>query len=302
MGEVTSGIFYGLLIPFILLYINLPRGNLLSLSISVQSIDIHIGLWSMLSLLLLSVAPICTTANIMLANNICDLKKDIAVKRHTLPYYLGKKALYLFAGLYYAAYAALVAMVILGILPPISLLFLLTIIPVQRNIGLFFRKQDKAATFILSIKNYVIIMGAEVILLFIGRFAMKDSRKFIKKTDLIIIGIIVAVSLAGWAIYNGAMSGKPAKAEIYYKSNLVTTIDLSTGEDKTFSIPQNDHVKFHLYADGGICFEQSDCPDKICIHAGILRHVGQSAACLPNGIILKIVSDDDPSVDIVAGH
>ena len=60
---------------------------------------------------------------------------------------------------------------------------------------------------------------------------------------------------------------------------------------------------FHLYPDGGICFEKSDCSDKICIHAGKLYTVGQSAACLPNGIIIKIVpagEHSDNDIDIVA--
>jgi 1,4-dihydroxy-2-naphthoate octaprenyltransferase len=119
------------------------------------------------ALLLLSVAPACTTANIMLANNICDLEKDIAVKRHTLPYYLGKKrALWLFVALYYLVYIAAAALVALRILPPLYLLFLLTFPIVQKNIGGFFKKQDKAETFLLAIKNYVIIMGADTLLIF----------------------------------------------------------------------------------------------------------------------------------------
>jgi 1,4-dihydroxy-2-naphthoate octaprenyltransferase len=104
----------------------------------------------------------------MLANNICDVEKDIAVKRHTLPYYIGKKALYLFAGLYYLTYASLIAMVILGILHPVCLLSLVTILPVQKNINEFFKKQDKATTFLCSIKSFILIMGANSIMILIS--------------------------------------------------------------------------------------------------------------------------------------
>ena len=121
-----------------------------------------------LTVLLLSVPPVCTTANIMLANNICDLERDIAVKRYTLPYYLGKKALYLFAFLYYAAYASIAAMAALRILSPVTLLTLLTIFAVQKNISIFLKRQDKAATFITSIKNYIIIMGSLTVTVFIS--------------------------------------------------------------------------------------------------------------------------------------
>jgi 1,4-dihydroxy-2-naphthoate octaprenyltransferase len=120
--------------------------------------------------MLFSIAPFCTTANIMLANNICDLEKDIVVKRHTLPYYIGKKALYLFAALYYATYLATIIMVIVGILSPVCLLSLITIIPVQKNIVTFFRKQEKATTFVMAIKNYILIMGINSLFIFISAF------------------------------------------------------------------------------------------------------------------------------------
>lgn len=168
LGEVMSGIFYGLFIPFLLLYINMPAGTFLTLSAGWDRIGLELVVWPTATLLLLSVTPVCTTANIMLANNICDLEKDIRVKRYTLPYYLGKKALYLFAAIYYLAYISIIAMVALGILSPVCLASLLTIIPVQRNISIFMEQQDKAVTFITAIKNYVLIMGSLTATVFIS--------------------------------------------------------------------------------------------------------------------------------------
>ncbi|QNU65997.1 NusG domain II-containing protein [Ruminiclostridium herbifermentans] len=128
--------------------------------------------------------------------------------------------------------------------------------------------------------------------------------KFFKKTDLIIIFGIFIVGLALWAIFTFSNSSKPAKAEIYYKSELVATIDLNSGVDKEFSIPQNKNVIFHLTKDGHICFEKSDCPDKICVRTGMLKNVGETAACLPNEIILKIVpltTRGDDELDMIVG-
>ena len=174
LGEVISGIFYGLLIPFILFYINTPKGTILLLNIKLESISLELKIVPIITLLLISIIPFCTTANIMLANNICDLEKDIAVKRHTLPYFIGKKALYLYAGLYYLSYIAIITMVSFKILSPICLLSLLTICIVQRNIKDFFVKQDKATTFILTIKNYILIMGITTLVIFIS--ALIDMR------------------------------------------------------------------------------------------------------------------------------
>lgn len=168
LGEIFSGIFYGFFIPFILLYINMPPGEYLNLGISPETISLTVNIFPVLSVLLLSVAPVCLIANIMLANNICDVEKDIGVKRYTLPYYLGNRALYLYAFLFYTVYLSVIVSVALKILPAVTLLSLLTLIPVQRNIGRFFKVQDKNSTFMTAIYNYIIIMGANTVLIFAG--------------------------------------------------------------------------------------------------------------------------------------
>jgi hypothetical protein len=125
--------------------------------------------------------------------------------------------------------------------------------------------------------------------------------KFFRKNDIIVLAIIVIVGILSWAAYSYFFSNKAAKAEIYYKTTLIETIDLNTGVDKTFSIPQNEHVVFHLYKNGAIQFEESNCPDKICIKTGKLSKVGETAACLPNEIFLKIVPANNRSSNDLDG-
>lgn len=168
LGEIISGIFYGLFIPFLVLYMNMPQGTYLALGLSMETIFIQLEILPLISIILLAVAPFCTTANIMLANNICDIEKDILVKRYTLPYYLGEKALYLFSALYYMPYAATILMVVLKILSPICLISLLNIFWVKRNIRVFLKNQIKDSTFVVSINNYMIIMGTNTLLIFIS--------------------------------------------------------------------------------------------------------------------------------------
>jgi 1,4-dihydroxy-2-naphthoate octaprenyltransferase len=168
LGEILSGIFYGFMIPFILLYINLPEGTLLSYSLSLQTVSVSFNVIAILKLILLSVIPVCTTADIMLANNICDVERDILVKRFTLPYYLGRKSVYIFAAIYYATFIDIILMVVFRVLSPVCLLSLLVLIPVQKNINEFLKVQEKDKTFIVSIKNYILIMGSTTLMIFIG--------------------------------------------------------------------------------------------------------------------------------------
>ena len=129
--------------------------------------------------------------------------------------------------------------------------------------------------------------------------------KFFKRTDLIIIICILGVSAAFIGIYRFFFAEDRVTAEIYYYNDLVETVDLSAGEDRTFSIPQNEHVVLRVYQDGSIAFIESDCPDKVCIHAGRLNQAGQFAACLPNGIVMKIVPEKErgeEDADLIIGQ
>lgn len=124
-----------------------------------------------------------------------------------------------------------------------------------------------------------------------------------KKYDIIIILLILLISFLSYIIYQNQDSVNYPKAEIYHYSELVETVDLDQEADKVFSVKENENVLFHLFEDGSICFEESDCPDKICIKTGKISKPGQFAACLPNGLLLKIVIDEDKrDADMIMGN
>ncbi len=169
-GELVSGFFYGVLIPALLVYINALPGELFAYALQRGHLIVDLDLAAVAKLLLLATVPFCLTANIMLANNICDVDHDVRVKRFTLPYHLKRYSLHLFAALYYLAYLSVVAMVVLRLVSPLSLLTLITLFPVQKNIRRFFLRQDKEQTFIVSIQNFVLIIVAHSALMLLGGF------------------------------------------------------------------------------------------------------------------------------------
>lgn len=162
-GEIFSGGFMGLLIPFIAIYIQVPSGELINWSISWQQISLTANWQELLWIVLITWPAAAGIANIMLANNICDLEDDIANRRYTLPTYIGiKKALIVFRVLYYSGYAAVIPLILFGVASWPFAIYYLSIIPVEKNIRVFIHKQSKQETFVLAVKNFA-VMAASLI-------------------------------------------------------------------------------------------------------------------------------------------
>ncbi|NLK38679.1 MAG: NusG domain II-containing protein [Clostridiales bacterium] len=133
--------------------------------------------------------------------------------------------------------------------------------------------------------------------------------EFAKKSDLLLIVAIIAICLLLWGIYatNNAYNQDEERtslyAEIYYKNELVKRIPLKTDSDYTFSLEEKPNVVFQVYSSGGIAFIESDCPDKVCIKTGKLPHpTHKEAVCLPNSLVLKVISEGDSSSDDIDIH
>lgn len=156
LGEIFSGLTMGFLITFLTVYIQ--DLNLINLSMNADLLKVEFKILEIIKLLIFSLPLIFGISNIMLANNICDISDDLANKRYTLPIYISKAAgLNLFGYLYYLSYLSIIAAVVINILPVISLFSLLSFFIVKKNINKFKRKQTKKETFILAVKNFIIL-------------------------------------------------------------------------------------------------------------------------------------------------
>lgn len=157
LGEIFSGLFMGFCILFLTVYINVPPASLIDYAWNGQILGLAFNIVNLFYLAVLTIPPICGIANIMLANNICDMEYDVKIKRFTLPFYIGrKKALWLFAGLYAISLVAVLGLAILQILPLYVLAVVPFYIPIWLNVRKFFQVQDKKQTFPLSVMNFLL--------------------------------------------------------------------------------------------------------------------------------------------------
>jgi 1,4-dihydroxy-2-naphthoate octaprenyltransferase len=155
-GELFSGITMGFVIPFLVTEINTT--GFIKFVFDNMNAAILFDLSGLLKFGLVCVPLVFCVSNVMLANNICDLEAD-RNRRYTMPRHIGlKNALRVFAALYALLYIAIIAALALRVIPWTCLFVLATIIPVYRNIKRFYQKQVKAETFVLSVRNFIIIV------------------------------------------------------------------------------------------------------------------------------------------------
>ncbi|MGL5348629.1 MAG: 1,4-dihydroxy-2-naphthoate polyprenyltransferase [Peptostreptococcaceae bacterium] len=158
LGEVFSGVFMGLLIPFLTIYISIYNKGYFGIYIDESMLLMKFNIIEAILIGLVTVPLIGGISNIMLANNICDLEDDIKVGRYTLPYYTGKEiAIKIYKYTYYVCYISIILAVLIGALPKTALLSLFTFYVVNKNIKEFLDKQVKSETFILAVKNFTLI-------------------------------------------------------------------------------------------------------------------------------------------------
>lgn len=156
-GELLSSLFMGFVVFFLAVHIHLDMNSkIVNILIENYRIFLEIDILELIIIFLVSLPVVLSVANIMLANNITDIKDDIKNERYTLPIYIGKeKSLILLKSLYILSYINILFLIVLKIIPVISLLVFFTILPVYNNTKLFLRKQSKKSTFKTSIKNFL---------------------------------------------------------------------------------------------------------------------------------------------------
>lgn len=169
LGELFSGLFQGFGIIFLGIYIHAFDQNFFIFEVANNILKLELNLKELLIIFLYSLPATFTIANIMLANNICDIEEDLFNHRFTLPVIIQKpSALKLFNMIYYLVYVDIIVLVILGIVPKVTLLVLITLLPVQKNLGRFHELQTKKDTFSLAIKNFILINGSVILTVLLG--------------------------------------------------------------------------------------------------------------------------------------
>lgn len=124
-----------------------------------------------------------------------------------------------------------------------------------------------------------------------------------KKADVIIIGVILILALAGFGASNIMFSHKYANkyVDINLKGKLYQRVLIKNNAfKKTIEIKSNLGKNVILIENGGARMLDADCHDKICIKEGFKSKVGQTIVCLPNKLVVEIKGEDKAETDEVS--
>lgn len=118
-----------------------------------------------------------------------------------------------------------------------------------------------------------------------------------KKKLLIDIALVVGILLIALAIWliQRSRAKEGAYAIVTVEGNEVARYSLKVDGEWDLNGGTN-----HLVIRGGEAWlSEANCPDKLCVKQGKVKLGGQTVVCLPNKLTVRIISDDEESVDIV---
>ena len=123
--------------------------------------------------------------------------------------------------------------------------------------------------------------------------------KIIKKADIVLFFVLLAVGLTiSWASLNSGQTGD--KVRISVGGETYGVYDLA--QDRTIQVRQNGHTNNIIIEGGHVLMASSDCANQVCVNTGAIYLAGDSIVCLPNRVMVEILSESKGGgVDVISG-
>ena len=116
-----------------------------------------------------------------------------------------------------------------------------------------------------------------------------------KKNDYILIAVILLAAGVIFGAYSFIHRDQGAVVQISIDGEVVEEYSLE--EEQT--IPIND-TNTLVIKDGKADMIEADCPDQICVKQKAISKNGETIVCLPNKIVVTVISEESTGMDAVA--
>ena len=127
---------------------------------------------------------------------------------------------------------------------------------------------------------------------------MENEKKInykLKKNDVVLIIIIVAVAVLAFLLHN-VIGGKGASC-VTVKVNGEIQGVYSLAEEQEIEI--NGGTIILVIKNGKADMIEADCPDKLCVNQKAVSKNNENIICLPNKVIVEVDSSENSEFDAV---
>ena len=125
-------------------------------------------------------------------------------------------------------------------------------------------------------------------------------RRKLGKNDWILLGALAAVCLVLFVIFRFLSGSQGDRVVITVDGETYGTYSLA--EDQEIPVEQNGSITNVVCISGGrVHMEEADCPDHLCIRQGEISSEYASIVCLPNRVVVEVISEDEAELDGMSG-
>ena len=117
------------------------------------------------------------------------------------------------------------------------------------------------------------------------------------RNDIILIAVLLVVAGAAFGLIQ--LNKKSGGYAVVVQDGKETAV-YSLNEDASVTITSPTGFNTLVIKDGKADVTDADCPDRICVNQHSISYDGETIVCLPNKLVVKIVSDAESDVDIIA--
>lgn len=104
--------------------------------------------------------------------------------------------------------------------------------------------------------------------------------------DILLICVLLFVSLTAVGI---TLLTRGEGASVVVEINGEKAAEYSLASEGEFAL--NGGTNILVIKNGEAYLTYADCPDKVCVHTGKIKYVGQSIVCLPNRLSVTVIGD-----------
>ena len=117
------------------------------------------------------------------------------------------------------------------------------------------------------------------------------------RNDIILILLMIILSFSAWIIIDAV---KVEGGTVIIVNDGKESARYSLNDDFEVTIKNGDNYNHLVIKDGVAKITDASCPDKLCVKQHNIAYNGETITCLPNKIVVKIISENGPETDFTS--